>query len=65
MSFLLSRIPVCLIVFVGERAENTYRSCARTSVQNATVPIVLFSYYNPMLHFGLERLAQEAVSLDK
>ena len=29
---------------------------------HATVPIVLFSYYNPLLHFGLARLAQEAVA---
>jgi tryptophan synthase alpha chain len=32
----------------------------RVRAANATVPIVLFSYYNPLLHFGLERLAQEA-----
>lgn len=28
----------------------------------SAVPIVLFSYYNPLLHFGLERLAREAVA---
>jgi len=31
----------------------------RVRTTNATVPIVLFSYYNPLLHFGLERLAKE------
>ena len=29
---------------------------------NATVPIVLFSYYNPLLHYGLKRLACEATA---
>jgi tryptophan synthase alpha chain len=28
--------------------------------EDTDVPIVLFSYYNPLLQFGLERLAQEA-----
>ena len=28
--------------------------------EHTDVPIVLFSYYNPLLQFGLERLAQEA-----
>ena len=28
--------------------------------KDTDVPIVLFSYYNPLLQFGLERLAQEA-----
>ena len=32
----------------------------RVRAANATVPIVLFSYYNPLFHFGLERLAKEA-----
>ena len=30
--------------------------------EDTEVPIVLFSYYNPLLQFGLERLAQEAAS---
>ena len=30
--------------------------------EDTDVPIVLFSYYNPLLQFGLERLAQEAAS---
>ena len=34
----------------------------RIRAANATVPIVLFSYYNPLLHFGLERLAREATA---
>ena len=34
----------------------------RIRAANATVPIVLFSYYNPLLHFGLARLAREAVA---
>lgn len=28
--------------------------------EDTKVPVVLFSYYNPLLQFGLERLAQEA-----
>ena len=28
----------------------------------SNVPIVLFSYYNPLLHFGLEKLAKEATA---
>lgn len=32
--------------------------CIRAT--HATVPIVLFSYYNPLLHYGLERLAKDA-----
>lgn len=32
----------------------------RTARETTDVPIVLFSYYNPILRFGEERLAQEA-----
>ncbi|MBA2705292.1 MAG: tryptophan synthase subunit alpha [Blastocatellia bacterium] len=31
--------------------------------EHTDVPIVLFSYYNPLLQFGLERLAQEAAGV--
>lgn len=34
----------------------------RVRAAHADVPIVLFSYYNPLLHFGLERLAREATA---
>ncbi|MFZ4396191.1 MAG: tryptophan synthase subunit alpha [Kiritimatiellia bacterium] len=34
----------------------------RVRAAQADVPIVLFSYYNPLLHFGLERLAKEATA---
>ncbi len=34
----------------------------RVRAVHADVPIVLFSYYNPLLHFGLERLAREATA---
>jgi tryptophan synthase alpha chain len=34
----------------------------RVRAAHADVPIVLFSYYNPLLHFGIDRLAREAVA---
>ena len=35
---------------------------ARRVRATSNVPIVLFSYYNPLHHYGLERLAKEAVA---
>src|SRR5437762_8942536 len=31
--------------------------------EETNVPVVLFSYYNPLLQFGLERLAKEAARM--
>src|SRR6266480_2900649 len=35
-------------------------TCVRYAKQHVDVPIVLFSYFNPLLKFGEERLAKEA-----
>src|SRR2546430_8410880 len=35
-------------------------ACAARAKQRIHVPIVLFSYFNPLLSFGRERLAKEA-----
>src|SRR6478736_1189447 len=35
-------------------------TCARKARQHIDVPIVLFSYFNPLLKFGEEELAKEA-----
>jgi tryptophan synthase alpha chain len=35
-------------------------TCARKARQRINVPIVLFSYFNPLLKFGEEQLAKEA-----
>ena len=39
----------------------TVLKCVRTIRQQSDVPLLLFSYLNPLLHFGLERLAGAAV----
>jgi tryptophan synthase alpha chain len=35
-------------------------ACAARARQQVDVPIVLFSYFNPLLQFGIERLARES-----
>lgn len=44
----------------------TLKSCLemtkRLRQQGVTIPILLMGYYNPMLHYGLERLAQESAA---
>src|SRR5256886_12608454 len=35
-------------------------TCIARAKQHIDVPIVLFSYFNPLLHFGDDRLANEA-----
>ena len=39
-----------------------YLSAVRTIRRESAIPIILFSYFNPVLQYGLERLAQDARS---
>src|SRR5437870_9273375 len=39
---------------------NDALTCIARARQNIDVPIVLFSYFNPLLKFGEDRLAEEA-----